>query len=70
MCPNTSLHPGFTFMKDKGGNEFYQFFTFDLKTGVSKMFTDGKSRNDSYKWNNKGDCAAFTSTKVRYLSLN
>ena len=54
---------GFLFTKDIGGSEFSQIFYFDMNTGSYKMLTDGKSRNGSANWSNKGDKFSFYSTK-------
>ncbi len=35
----------FVFHKDVGGNEFFQYYRYDLATGNSTLLTDGKSRN-------------------------
>ncbi len=53
----------FYFLKDVGGGEFYQIFSFDMGTGVYTMLTDGKSRNSSPEFANKGDQYIFTSTR-------
>jgi dipeptidyl aminopeptidase/acylaminoacyl peptidase len=51
------------FTMDAGGNEYAQIFLLDPKTGTSKMYTDGESRNGALKWNNNGKKFAFQSTK-------
>jgi dipeptidyl aminopeptidase/acylaminoacyl peptidase len=53
----------FVFVKDIGGNEFYQIFRYDVKTGKSTLLTDGKSRNEGAVWSPKGTQIAFTSTR-------
>ena len=53
----------FLFSKDRGGDEFYQIFQFDLASGSYKMLTDGKSRNGGAKWSDRGDRFAFSTTK-------
>jgi hypothetical protein len=35
----------FAFLKDIGGNEFFQLYRYDLDTGEITLLTDGKSRN-------------------------
>ncbi len=54
---------GFIFSMDNGGGEFYQYYWFDENTGRHTLLTDGKSRNESFVWSNKGDRGAFVSTK-------
>ncbi len=60
FCPDPDRH-GFLFSKDIGGNEYYQIFYFDLKTGSHRMLTDGESRNGLGPWSNQGDRFAYTS---------
>ena len=62
ICPDKSKNL-FLFSKDVGGGEFFQIYSFDLKTGNFKMLTDGKSSNGGANWNNKGDKFSFFSTK-------
>lgn len=54
---------GFVFSMDTGGGEFFQFYWYDENTGQHTLLTDGKSRYESFAWSNKGDRAAFVSTK-------
>ncbi len=51
------------FSKDIGGNEFYQLYRLDLANGDVTMLTDGKSRNDTPRWNRAGDRIAYVSTR-------
>ena len=51
------------FRKDIGGGEWYQIYRFDVATGAVTLLTDGKSRNLSVKWSNKGDRIAYASTR-------
>lgn len=53
----------FIFNKDVGGNEFFQFYRYDLADGTITLLTDGKSRNTGWNWSNKGDRAVYTSTR-------
>jgi dipeptidyl aminopeptidase/acylaminoacyl peptidase len=53
----------FVFLKDIGGNEFYQLFRYDLATGDITLLTDGKSRNDGQRWSYQGDRIAYGSTR-------
>ncbi|HVK51763.1 MAG TPA: S9 family peptidase [Pseudoxanthomonas sp.] len=53
---------GFVFGKDKGGNEFWQLYWFDLKTRQTTLLTDGKSRNSGPLFSHDGRQLAFTST--------
>ncbi len=62
FCPDKSRN-GFLFTKDVSGSEYYQIFYFNIETANYKMLTDGKSRNGSPNWSNKGDRFTFISTK-------
>jgi len=62
MCPDASVN-GFLFVKDIGGNEYYQIFFFDFAAGQHTMLTDGVSRHGSVLWSNKGDRFVYHSTK-------
>jgi dipeptidyl aminopeptidase/acylaminoacyl peptidase len=53
----------FMFMKDVGGGEFFQIYTYDLKSGDITLLTDGKSRNTDPRWSYQGDRIAYGSTK-------
>ncbi len=51
------------YRSDVGGGEFYQFYRLDLKTRISTLLTDGKSRNQGLTWSRKGDRFAYSSTR-------
>ena len=51
----------FIFGKDTGGNENWQYFFFDAKTGRNILLTDGVSRNQGLSWNNKTGDIVWTS---------
>ncbi len=53
----------FIFNKDIGGNEFFQFYRYDMATGDVTLLTDGKSRNTGGTWSNGGEWLAYTSTR-------
>jgi len=53
----------FIFSKDTGGDEFYQFYRYDLDTGVVTLLTDGKSRNSAAVFSNAGGLLAYSSTR-------
>lgn len=53
----------FVFSKDIGGNEFFQYYRYDLAGGAITLLTDGKSRNTGWNWSNAGDRAVYTSTR-------
>lgn len=61
-CPNPN-QDGFLYSRDKGGNEQFQIYFLDRKSGLSTLLTDGKSKNGNYRWNKKGDKIVYTSTK-------
>jgi Tol biopolymer transport system component len=62
-----SYHPNsgdyFVLSKDAGGNEFFQFYRYDLANGETTLLTDGKSRNSSGPWSNDGNRIAYGSTR-------
>jgi dipeptidyl aminopeptidase/acylaminoacyl peptidase len=58
----------FVFARDRGGNENYQKFRFDIEagavpTGRVTRITDGASRNTFRIWSNGGDLFAYASTR-------
>jgi dipeptidyl aminopeptidase/acylaminoacyl peptidase len=53
----------FVFNRDVGGNEFFQFYRYDMATGDVTLLTDGKSRNTGGTWSNSGEWAAYSSTR-------
>jgi dipeptidyl aminopeptidase/acylaminoacyl peptidase len=56
--PNTIV-----FSKDIGGNEFFQFYRYDVPSGAITLLTDGKSRNVGNTWSRDGSLLAYSSTK-------
>jgi dipeptidyl aminopeptidase/acylaminoacyl peptidase len=63
VFPENPAGKTFYFLKDVGGGEFYQIFSFDMRSGKSEMLTDGTSRNGSPLFSRKGDKFIFTSTR-------
>jgi dipeptidyl aminopeptidase/acylaminoacyl peptidase len=53
----------FLFRKDVGGNEQFQFYSFDVASGAYRLVTDGKSRNQGALWADRGDRFAFSTTR-------
>lgn len=53
----------FVFSKDKGGDEFFQFYRYDVATGDITLLTDGKSRNTDWEFSNDGNRATYGSTR-------
>ncbi|NDY94536.1 prolyl oligopeptidase family serine peptidase [Wenzhouxiangella limi] len=51
----------FMFSRDVGGDEFYQGFLFDPKTGTSIRFTESETRNQGFTWSPDGDQVAWAS---------
>jgi dipeptidyl aminopeptidase/acylaminoacyl peptidase len=62
VSPDSSLD-GFVYLRDVGGDEFFQLFWFDSATGTSRLLTDGDSRNSWPAWSNRGDRFAYSSTR-------
>ncbi len=62
-----SFHPAkgdyFVFSKDIGGGEWFQFYRYEVATAEVTLLTDGKSRNQSLTWANRGDRIAYSSTR-------
>ncbi|MEE4296028.1 MAG: S9 family peptidase [Wenzhouxiangella sp.] len=52
----------FMFVRDVGGDEFFQGFLFDPGTGVSTQFTEDKTRNQGFTWSPDGKMVAWSST--------
>jgi len=53
----------FVFLKDIGGNEFFQVYRFDGESGDVTLLTDGKSRNVAPVWSDDGQKVAYGSTR-------
>ncbi len=53
----------FIFSKDTGGNQNYQNYRYDFATGSITLLTDGKSKNTSGIWSNRGDRIVYGSTR-------
>ncbi|MGH9556826.1 MAG: S9 family peptidase [Terriglobales bacterium] len=53
----------FVFNKDIGGNEFFQYYRYDVGTGDITLLTDGKSRNTNRVFSNNGKWLAYGSTR-------
>jgi dipeptidyl aminopeptidase/acylaminoacyl peptidase len=52
-----------SYTMDIGGSEFNQIFLFDPDSGVSRMVTDGESRNGVVTWDRNGRRMAYQSTR-------
>jgi dipeptidyl aminopeptidase/acylaminoacyl peptidase len=53
----------FLFTKDRGGDEFFQIYRYDLASGDITRLTDGKSRNTGALWSHAGDRLVYGSTR-------
>ncbi|GAC1661194.1 MAG: S9 family peptidase [Candidatus Acidiferrum sp.] len=53
----------FTFVKDTGGGEWFQFYRYDLADGKVTLLTDGKSRNSNRAFAHHNDQFAYSSTR-------
>jgi dipeptidyl aminopeptidase/acylaminoacyl peptidase len=53
----------FTFVKDIGGGEWYQFYRYDVAEGAITLLTDGKSRNTGRAFAHNDNRFAYSSTR-------
>jgi len=53
----------FTFVKDVGGGEWFQFYRYDLADGNVTLLTDGKSRNTGRAFAHNDNRLAYSSTR-------
>ncbi|MGC2697435.1 MAG: prolyl oligopeptidase family serine peptidase [Candidatus Angelobacter sp.] len=53
----------FTFSKDIGGGEWFQFYRYDLANGAITLLTDGKSRNTGRSFAHHDNRFAYSSTR-------
>jgi dipeptidyl aminopeptidase/acylaminoacyl peptidase len=53
----------FTFSKDVGGGEWFQFYRYDLADGSVTLLTDGKSRNTGAAFAHNDSRFAYSSTR-------
>lgn len=54
----------FIFSKDAGGNEFGQYYRYDISSGDITLLTDGgRSQNGGLTWSQSGKKMAYTSTR-------
>lgn len=54
--------PGFLYLRDAGGSEFWQLYFFDFASGRSTLLSDGNSRNSSPAFDRQGRQIAWSST--------
>lgn len=62
---NATVNPkggAFLFARDKGGDEYYQGYRFDLQTGTITGFTEAGTRNGAPLWADDGQLAAWART--------
>jgi dipeptidyl aminopeptidase/acylaminoacyl peptidase len=62
--------PGFSFSRDNGGDENFQYYFFDRKTGKTLLLTDGKSRHTSGRWSFKGDRFVYAGNRRNGADLD
>jgi dipeptidyl aminopeptidase/acylaminoacyl peptidase len=53
----------FTFLKDVGGGEWFQYYRYDLADGKVSLLTDGKSRNSDAVFAHDDNRFAYSSTR-------
>ncbi|MBC8024617.1 MAG: S9 family peptidase, partial [Steroidobacteraceae bacterium] len=61
-APQSAVAPGFTFLKDTGGNENAQVYWYDSATRAVRMLSSGKGVNGGLAWSHDGRRVAFHST--------
>lgn len=62
---NATVNPeggAFLFARDKGGDEYYQGYRFDMETGRITGFTEPGTRNGGALWSDDGKLAAWART--------
>ena len=62
---NAAVSPAggaFLFARDRGGDEYYQGYRFDLQTGTITGFTEPGTRNGGALWADDGNLAAWART--------
>lgn len=52
----------FVFGKDRGGDEYYQSYLFDLSSGETSVYSEPGSRNGSALWSDDGSVVAWART--------
>lgn len=55
--------PGFVFLKDVGGSEFYQLFWQDADGSPARLLSDGKSRYIAPRWSPSGTWLGYSTTE-------
>lgn len=70
----SSYHPEkgnfFVFTKDKGGDENYQKYRYDVSSGDITLLTDGTSRNTGGTWSHNGEWLAYQSNRRNKKDLD
>ena len=61
VSPDPAIN-GAIFSKDEGGNEYFQLYFIDLKSGHARLLTDGNSRNQDVVFADDGRRFAYAST--------
>lgn len=56
-------HKGFLFSQDRGGDENYQFYYYDLDSGDYQLLTDGLSRHGHAVWSPDGSMIIYSSAR-------
>lgn len=54
---------GFVFGKDRGGDEFYQLWQYELASGAITPLTQDRARNTDVRWSNRGEVFAYSTTR-------
>ena len=60
----------FIFSKDKGGDEAFQLYLFNIHDQSYDLLTDGISKSDYPLWSNRGDRLVYTTTTENGADMN
>jgi dipeptidyl aminopeptidase/acylaminoacyl peptidase len=68
-CPDPARE-AFLYSRDLGGNEQFQLYLFDRRSGASTLLTDGQSRHQSARWSRDGKRIALSCNRRNGADLD